>query len=121
MVLIAAFLWLPWRPRPGQGSRHLRHSLDLVEKDALKELEEKAKSVDFSSAVDRNALVKRARNFTPEDVNETKAIGPARKDRTFLVDMTYTVERDIKDDKGNIVYPAGYTFDPLVTWPIPGP
>ena len=43
---------------------------DIVEKDALKELEEKAKSVDFSKAVDRNALVKRARNFTPEDVKE---------------------------------------------------
>ncbi len=86
---------------------------DIVEKDALKELEEKAKSVDFSKAVDRNALVKRARNFTPEDVKEMKTIGPAKKDRTFLVDMTYTLERDIKDDKGNIVYPAGYTFNPL--------
>ena len=40
-------------------------------------------------------------------------IGPARKDRTFLVDMTYALERDIKDDKGNIIYPAGYTFNPL--------
>ena len=86
---------------------------DIVEKDALKELEEKAKSVDFSKAVDRNALVKKARNFTPEDVKETRMIGPARKDRTFLVDMTYTLERDIKDDKGNIVYPAGYAFNPL--------
>jgi conjugal transfer pilus assembly protein TraW len=86
---------------------------DIVEKDALKELEEKAKSVNFSKAVDRNALVKKARNFTPEDVKETKMIGPARKDRTFLVDMTYTLERDIKDDKGNIVYPAGYRFNPL--------
>jgi conjugal transfer pilus assembly protein TraW len=86
---------------------------DIVEKDALKELEEKAKSVDFSKAVDRNALVKKAKNFTPEDVKEMKAIGPARKDRTFLVDMTYTLERDLKDNKGNIVYPAGYSFNPL--------
>ena len=86
---------------------------DIVEKDALKELEEKAKSVDFSKAVDRNALVKKAKNFAPDDVKEMKVIGPARKDRTFLVDMTYTLERDIKDDKGNIVYPAGYNFNPL--------
>ena len=85
---------------------------DIVEKDALKELEEKAKSVDFSKAVDRNALVKKARNFAPDDVKEMKTIGPARKDRTFLVDMTYTLERDIKDDKGNIVYPAGIYLQP---------
>jgi len=86
---------------------------DIVEKNALRELEEKAKSVDFSKAVDRTALVRKARNFTPEDVKEMGMIGPARKDRTFLVDMTYTLERDIKDDKGNIVYPAGYTLNPL--------
>jgi conjugal transfer pilus assembly protein TraW len=85
----------------------------IVEKDALKELQEKAKSVDFSKSVDRNALVKKAKNFTPEDVKEMRMIGPARKDRTFRVDMTYTLERDIKDDKGNIMYPAGYTFNPL--------
>ena len=40
-------------------------------------------------------------------------IAPARKSHTFLVDMTYTLERDIKDERGNIVYPAGYTFNPL--------
>jgi conjugal transfer pilus assembly protein TraW len=40
-------------------------------------------------------------------------IGPARKDRTFLVNMTYILERDIKDEKGKIVYPAGYAFNPL--------
>ncbi len=86
---------------------------DIVEKDALKELEEKARTVDFSKAVDRNAVVRRAREFTPQDVKETRMIGPARRDRTFLVDMTYILERDIKDEKGNIVYPAGYAFNPL--------
>ena len=113
-ILAAAFVWLL------VASTAVARDLgtfgtvyDIAEKDALKELEEKAKSVDFSKAVDRNALARRARNFTPEDVKEMKMIGPARKDRTFLVDMTYTVERDINDDKGNIVYPAGYTFNPL--------
>ena len=66
---------------------------DIVEKDALKELQEKAKSVDFSKSVDKKALVKKARNFTPVDVKEMKTIGPAQKDRTFLVDMTYILER----------------------------
>ena len=44
---------------------------------------------------------------------------PARKERTFLVDMTYTLDRDIADEKGNVVYPKGYTFNPLdyITYP----
>jgi conjugal transfer pilus assembly protein TraW len=113
-ILTAAFAWLL------VASTAVARDLgtfgavyDIVEKDALKELEEKARSVDFSKAMDRNALVRRARDFTPEEVKETRMIGPARKDRTFLVDMTYTLERDIKDDKGNTVYPSGFAFNPL--------
>ena len=63
--------------------------------------------------------MKRVRNFIPEDVKEMKTIGAAKKDRTFLVDMTYALQRDIRDDKRNIVYPAGYAFNLLsyVTYP----
>ena len=111
-VLAAAFLCLViTSTAPGRDLGTFGTVYDIVEKDALKEMQEKAKSVDFSK--ERNALVKKARNFTPEDVKDTKSIGPARKDRTFLVGMTYTLQRDIKDDKGNVIYPAGYTFNPL--------
>lgn len=37
----------------------------------------------------------------------------ARKHVIYTVDMTYTLQRDIKDAKGNIIYPKGYTFNPL--------
>ena len=113
-ILTAAFLCLLMASTaPARDLGTFGAVYDIVEKDALKELQEKAKSVDFSKAVDKNALVRRARDFTPEDVKETRMIGPARKNRTFLVDMTYTLERDIRDDKGNVVYPAGYAFNPL--------
>jgi conjugal transfer pilus assembly protein TraW len=113
-ILTAAFLCLLMASTaPARDLGTFGAVYDIVEKDALKELQEKAKSVDFSKAVDKNAVVRRARDFTPEDVKETRMISPARKSRTFLVDMTYTLERDIKDEKGNVVYPAGYTFNPL--------
>jgi conjugal transfer pilus assembly protein TraW len=91
---------------------------DIVEKDALKEIEERAKVVDMNRIVNRGELEKKLRNYTPEGLKEIK-LQTAQKERTFLVDMTYTLDRDIADDKGNVVYPKGYTFNPLdyITYP----
>ncbi len=36
-----------------------------------------------------------------------------KKDNSFIVDMTWTLKRDIKDARGKIVYPKGYRFNPL--------
>ncbi|WP_163338751.1 hypothetical protein [Desulfopila sp. IMCC35008] len=37
----------------------------------------------------------------------------ARQDRSFSVDMTYTLDRDLADKDGKVLYPKGYTFNPL--------
>lgn len=91
---------------------------DIAEKDALKEIEEKAREVDANRIINKNDLAKKVRNYTPESVKALK-LQPAGKERTFLVDMAYTLDRDIADERGNIIYPKGYTFNPLnyVTYP----
>lgn len=91
---------------------------DIAEKDALKEIEEKARKVDGNLIINKSDLAKKIRNYRPEDLEAMK-LQPAQKDRTFLVDMTYTLDRDIANGEGNVVYPKGYTFNPLdyVTYP----
>ncbi|OPY77501.1 MAG: hypothetical protein A4E65_02728 [Syntrophorhabdus sp. PtaU1.Bin153] len=91
---------------------------DVAEKDALKEIEEKAKEVDVNRIINRGELARKVKNYTPGDLKDVN-LPPARKDRTFLVDMTYTLDRDIADEKGKVIYPKGYTFNPLdyVTYP----
>jgi len=37
----------------------------------------------------------------------------AKEEKVYKVDMTYTLPYDIKDLDGNIIYPKGYTFNPL--------
>jgi len=37
----------------------------------------------------------------------------AEQDRSFVVDMTYTLNRDLTDSNGNVLYPKGYRFNPL--------
>jgi conjugal transfer pilus assembly protein TraW len=91
---------------------------DIAEKDALKEIEERAREVDINRIIKRGDLAKKIENYAPEGLKELK-LQPARKERTFLVDMTYTLDRDIADQKRNVVYPEGYAFNPLdyVTYP----
>lgn len=91
---------------------------DIAEKDALQEIEERAKEANVNRMVNRGDLAKKVGYYTPEDLKGIK-LQPARKERTFLVDMTYTLDRDIADEKGSVVYPKGYTFNPLdyITYP----
>jgi conjugal transfer pilus assembly protein TraW len=91
---------------------------DIAEKDALKEIEEKAWEVDVNRIVNKGDLARKVRNYTPGDLKTVK-LPPAHQDRTFLVDMTYTLDLDVADEGGNVIYPRGYTFNPLdyVTYP----
>ncbi len=37
----------------------------------------------------------------------------ATQDRSFIVDMTYTLDRDLTDKDSNVLYPKGFRFNPL--------
>ena len=41
------------------------------------------------------------------------ALPRATKDTTTMVDLTHTLEQDLVDAQGTILYPAGFTFNPL--------
>lgn len=85
----------------------------IAERDALAEIEERAKQVDWHNVLDK----RKVENFQgpPDRVRLPRA----KRNRNFPVDMTYTTEIDVPDGKGGILYPKGYTFNPLdyVTYP----
>ncbi|MDQ5988243.1 MAG: hypothetical protein CSYNP_04001 [Syntrophus sp. SKADARSKE-3] len=82
----------------------------IVERDLTEELKERAAKVDLSKQFDMKKMKKKVTEFRPENM---KSVPTANKDRTFQVDMTYTLDHDIQDGKGGIIYPRGYTFNPL--------
>ncbi|MBU4237127.1 MAG: hypothetical protein KKI01_12490 [Proteobacteria bacterium] len=49
-------------------------------------------------------------NYKPKDIH---ALPTAKKDRTFFVDMTYTLDHDIPGENGEIMYERGLTWNPL--------
>ena len=82
----------------------------IIEKDALEEIEERARGMDWGAYLDPERWKEKIRNYRPPDL---RTLSPAESDTSFLVDMTYTLEFDIPDGKGGILYPRGFTFNPL--------
>ena len=76
----------------------------VVETDLGEELRQRAVSVDVEQL--RNAQAR----YQPANLH---ALPRATKDTTTMVDLTHTLERDLVDAQGTILYPAGFTFNPL--------
>ncbi len=82
----------------------------IAEKDALKEIEERAKQVDWHKVIKKDKMEAAIKNYKPGGI---KQLPRAADSRVFHVDMTYTLEVDIKDKDGNVLYPKGFVFNPL--------
>lgn len=82
----------------------------IAEPDALKELEDKAASTDLKERIKKEETTRRIERYRPSNV---VSLPSAKKARTSLVDMTYTLELDIPDGKGGVLYPKGFIFNPL--------
>jgi conjugal transfer pilus assembly protein TraW len=85
----------------------------IAETDALTEIETRARQVDWNKVLNK----KKVETFSgPPDMGR---LPRAKQDQVFPVDLTYTTEIDVPDGKGGILYPKGYTFNPLdfVTYP----
>ena len=85
----------------------------ITERDALAEIEERARQVDWNKVLDKHKV----ENY--QGPPDKASLPRAKRNRSFPVDMTYTTEIDVPDGKGGILYPKGYTFNPLdyVTYP----
>jgi len=93
------------------------HDLGIVgetypvqEPDVIAETKRNAKKKD-------NTMLERMKTYRPARFH---TLPRATADRTFLVDMTYTLDRDLMDADGKVIYPRGFTFNPLDYIPFSG-
>lgn len=82
----------------------------IAEPDSLKELEDKAASMDLNESIIKEETTRKIEQYRPFNA---VSLPPAKEDRTSLVDMTYMLEFDIPDGRGGILYPKGFAFNPL--------
>ena len=73
----------------------------IAEKDALTEIEAKARQVEWRKVLERKKV---ERYQGPPDRG---SLPRAKRDRTFPVDLTYTTSIDVPDGKGGILYDRG--------------
>jgi len=109
-LFISAAALLLATPCPAKDLGTFGAVYPIAEPDSLTELRAKAAKVDWKRYLDREKLSRKVRNFKPSDL---KRLPAAAGDRAFLSDLSYTLEKDIPDGKGGILYPKGYTFNPL--------
>ncbi len=106
---ILAFAVLVGRPAFGaiKDLGVVGETYPVVEPDVVAELqEESARKNHFRD----NEFIEKMKTYQPEDIHH---LPRATRDRTFLVDMTYTLDRDLLDGDGRVIYPKGFTFNPL--------
>ena len=113
-LLITGLVLMHWTAavlakNPGEVGR----TWPIAEQDALTEIEAKARQVEWRKVLER----KKVENY--QGLPDRGSLPRAKRDRTFQVDLTYTTSIDVPDGKGGILYPKGYTFNPLdyVTYP----
>ena len=82
----------------------------IAEKDAIEEMKKKAAQTDWSKHFDKEKQAKAIKNFRPQGL---RSLPRVTDPETFQVDMTYSLEFDITDQRGVIIYPKGFTFNPL--------
>jgi len=113
ITISLAFIVVLFTGAPLYAAMHelgvLGQTYPLAERDALNEIKERVSQVDWHSVFSRKKIEKAIEDYRPD----TTALPRARTTRTRLVDMTYTLPFDIPDGKGGILYPRGYTFNPL--------
>ena len=87
----------------------------IAEPDALEEIKASAGNIKTDEMV--RWAKEKALNLKPDD---SVSLKQADKDRVFKVHMSYTLEFDIPDGKGGVLYPKGYSFNPLEYIVYPG-
>ena len=76
----------------------------VVETDLAEALRQRAVSIDVEQLRSAQA------HYQPANL---QALPRAEKDTTTRVDLTHTLEQDLVDAQGSILYPASFTFNPL--------
>lgn len=81
---------------------------DIAEKDALKEIEEKASKIDWAKYME--GASRKAENWRPQ---QPVSLPRAEKADKRLVDVSYALETDVPLPDGSGVYPKWYVINPL--------
>ena len=80
----------------------------LHEKNAIRELEERAKAVNWGEVSE--PVRRKLKDYKPADYFP---LPHTLKNKKYSVSLMHTVDFDVKDANGEVMYPKGFQFNPL--------
>lgn len=86
----------------------------VIEKNSIKELEEKARAVNWGKVTE--PARKKLKNYKPADFYP---LPHTLENKKYKVSLVHTVEFDVRDANGEILYPEGFQFNPLDYMSLP--
>lgn len=89
---------------------------EIAEPDALAEMKQRAASINWEKLLKEKGM-EAFENYQPKNL---RTLPKAARNSTRLVDMSYTLEMDVPNAQGGVLYPEGYTFNPLEYVPFTG-
>lgn len=85
----------------------LAETYPVIEPNALKQIQHKARTM--MPVLKKKKIINMAKNFRPATIKLKRA----EQNRTFHIQTVNTLDKEITDQYGRIVYPKGYKFNPL--------
>jgi len=86
----------------------------IIETDLLATIEQRLQRLQASGSIDRmNAEFARKAEARVRRPKPVDGITPATEARTWAYDPTIVIERDVRDQKGNLIAEGGRTVNPL--------
>jgi conjugal transfer pilus assembly protein TraW len=113
LIALFAFADTSWGIVKYLGTTGATYS--VVEPDILAELKQRAVQADRS--IDKKKLRNQMKRYQPASLYK---LPRASANRSKMVDMTYTLDRDLVDGDNKVIYPKGYTYNPLDYITVPG-
>ena len=108
LLLASGTLLLAWLP-PARAGEIVRlepvgPTSAVIETDLAEELRQRAVSVDVAQLHHAQA------HYQPANLH---VLPRATKDSSITVDLSHTLKEDVQDVNGQVLYHAGFTFNPL--------
>jgi conjugal transfer pilus assembly protein TraW len=92
-------------PAYGKNLGTIGMTYPIVESDLVEEIKA---SIDYEKLA--KVMEEHRQSYKAKDIY---ALPTVKRDRTFFVDMTYTLDHDIANENGEIMYQRGFTWNPL--------
>lgn len=109
-----AFLFIAAALSAGQPEIiNMGQTWEIIEPDMLTEIMEKIERNHDKIAAKLDKSIKREQEELENlSVKDPVELTPAKENKIYEIDVSYTVPENIYDGEGRVLYPAGYTFTP---------